>query len=147
VRVFIGFVNKSYKDPHTNLLRQTTEVFSAVLGNVDQIIALPYDRLFINQENSFTARMAINISNLLKEEGKIHLSFNPFSGANYINQYIHVLSDAAWNLFNEIEKIEGINNTGNEKLKEFILNKGKKNYAIQNQRTTIRWYKRIFKSN
>ncbi len=116
-----GFVNKSYKDPHTNLLRQTTEVFSAVLGNVDQITALPYDRLFINQENSFTARMAINISNLLKEEGKIHLSFNPFSGANYINQYIHVLSDAAWNLFNEIEKKEGIDNTGNKKLKEFIL--------------------------
>lgn len=116
-----GFVNKSYKDPHTNLLRQTTEVFSAVLGNVDQIIALPYDRLFINQENSFTARMAINISNLLKEEGKIHLSFNPFSGANYINQYIHVLSDAAWNLFNEIEKKEGIDNTGIKKLKEFIL--------------------------
>lgn len=117
-----GFINKSCKDQHTNLLRQTTEVLSAVVGNVDQIIALPYDRLFINQENTFTARMAINISNLLKEEGKIHLSANPFSGAKYINQYIHILADAAWNLFNEIELKEGIDNEiGKEKLKGFIL--------------------------
>ena len=117
-----GFVNKSYKDPHTNLLRQTTEVFSAVLGNVDQITALPYDKMFVKQENTFSARMAINISNLLKEEGKIHLSTNPFSGSRYINQYIHVLSDAAWNLFNEIEKNQGVENEiGKKIIKEFIL--------------------------
>jgi len=117
-----GFVNKSYKDPHTNLLRQTMEVLSAVLGNVDQIIVLPYDKMFVKQENTFTARMALNISNLLKEEGKIHLSYNPFSGAKYINQYIHVLSDAAWNLFNEIEKNEGIDNDNGKKiLKDSIL--------------------------
>jgi methylmalonyl-CoA mutase len=117
-----GFVNKSYKDPHTNLLRQTTEVLSAVLGNVDQIIALPYDKMFVKQENNFTARMAVNISNLLKEEGKIHFSINPFSGSRYINQYIHVLSDAAWNLFNEIEKNQGIENENGVKfIRESIL--------------------------
>jgi hypothetical protein len=117
-----GFVNKSCKDQHTNLLRQTTEVLSAVIGNVDQIIVLPYDKLFEKQENTFTARMAINISNLLKEEGKIHFSANPFSGAKYINQYIHTLADASWNLFNEIEEKEGIDNeSGKEKLKISIL--------------------------
>ena len=117
-----GFVNKSCKDQHTNLLRQTTEVLSAVIGNVDQIIILPYDKLFEKQENTFTARMAINISNLLKEEGKIHFSANPFSGAKYINQYIHTLAETSWNLFNEIEEKEGIDNeSGKEKLKISIL--------------------------
>ncbi len=126
-----GFVNKSYKDPHTNLLRQTTEVLSAVLGNVDQIIALPYDKMFVKQENNFTARMAINISNLLKEEGKIHLNINPFSGSRYINQYIHVLSDAAWNLLNEIEKNLGIENENGLKIIQESIVKTRERRIIQ----------------
>jgi methylmalonyl-CoA mutase len=126
-----GFVNKSYKDPHTNLLRQTTEVLSAVLGNADQIIALPYDKMFVKQENNFTARMAINISNLLKEEGKIHLNINPFSGSRYINQYIHVLSDAAWNLLNEIEKNLGIENENGLKIIQESIVKTRERRIIQ----------------
>jgi methylmalonyl-CoA mutase len=103
-----GFINKSSKDPHTNLLRQTTEAFSAILGDIDQLIVFPYDALFTKKDIAFTSRMAINISNLLKEEGKLHLVQNPMEGAKYINQYLYTLADCAWNLFNEIEKAGGI---------------------------------------
>lgn len=126
-----GFVNKSCLDPHSNLLRQTTEAFSAILGNVDQLILKPYDSYFIQKETSFTSRMAINISNLLKEEGKLNLTNNPFEGARYINQYIHLASDAAWKLFNKIESQGGINSEGGLKeLKNTILTTREKRISL-----------------
>src|SRR5690554_1952968 len=38
-----GFLNKSLHDPHTNLLRQTTEAFAAVMGGVDELTLRPYN--------------------------------------------------------------------------------------------------------
>jgi methylmalonyl-CoA mutase len=125
-----GFINKSCKDPHTNLLRQTTEAFSAIIGNVDQLIVVPYDNLFIQKDTLFTSRMGINISNLLKEEGKLQLAHNSFEGAKYINQYIHLIGDASWNLFNQLENEGGItSNSGKELFEEIVLKT--KNERIQ----------------
>jgi len=63
-----GFVNKSLKDPYTNLLRQTTEAASAAIGGVDGLLVLPYDAWSTKGATAFTERMAKNISLLLKEE-------------------------------------------------------------------------------
>lgn len=63
-----GFVNKSLKDPYTNLLRQTTEAASAAIGGVDGLLVLPYDTWSTKGAAAFTERMAKNISLLLKEE-------------------------------------------------------------------------------
>src|SRR5690606_20083690 len=38
----IGFTNKSIKDPYTNLLRQTTEAMSLLVGGANGIVVQPY---------------------------------------------------------------------------------------------------------
>ena len=103
-----GFINKSLNDPYTNLLRQTTEGLSAVLGGVDQLIIQPYDALSINGSTSFTERMAINISLILKEESEVNQIVDPFSGSHIIENYTETICNAAWSIFQEIEKLGGI---------------------------------------
>ncbi len=103
-----GFINKSLNDPYTNLLRQTTEGLSAVLGGVDQLIIQPYDALSINGSTSFTERMAINISLILKEESEVNQIVDPFSGSYIIENYTETICNAAWSIFQEIEKLGGI---------------------------------------
>lgn len=103
-----GFINKSLKDPYTNLLRQTTEGLSAVLGGIDQLIIQPYDLLSTNGSSSFSERMAINISLILKEESEVNKIIDPLAGSYIIEKYTETICNAAWTVFQEIEKLGGI---------------------------------------
>ncbi len=105
-----GFVNKSLKDPFTNILRQTTEGLSAVLAGIDQLIIQPYDAFSEQGSTDFTERIAINISLILKEESEIDKLIDPFSGSLSVENYTEFLCDSSWKLFQEIEKIGGIEN-------------------------------------
>lgn len=103
-----GFVNKSLKDPYTNLLRQTTEGLSAVVGVVDQLIIQPYDLLATTGSSTFTERMAINISLILKEEAEINQWIDPLEGSIVLENYTKILADESWRLFQKIEAQGGI---------------------------------------
>ena len=61
-------MNKSLKDPYTNLLRQTTEAVSAIIGGANELNVQPYDLYTTSGKSELSQRMAINISHLLKEE-------------------------------------------------------------------------------
>jgi methylmalonyl-CoA mutase len=76
----IGFMNKSLKDPHTNLLRQTTEAMAAISGGISELTIRPYDDLSANGSNNFSRRMALNISNILKEESYFDFVKDPLKG-------------------------------------------------------------------
>jgi methylmalonyl-CoA mutase len=116
-----GFINKSLQDPYTNLLRQTTEALSAVLGGVDQLIIQPYDTLSENESSEFTERMSINISHILKEESELNTLIDPMEGSLAIENYTNKLCDNSWKLFQEIEKRGGVmTDTTNEFLKSEI---------------------------
>jgi methylmalonyl-CoA mutase len=103
-----GFVNKSLHDPYTNLLRQTTEGLSAVLGVVDQLIIQPYDLLATTGSSTFTERMAINISLILKEEAEINQWSDPLEGSIVLENYTKILADESWSLFQKIEAKGGM---------------------------------------
>lgn len=103
-----GFVNKSLHDPYTNLLRQTTEGLSAVVGTVDQLIIQPYDLLATTGSSSFTERMAINISLILKEEAEINQWIDPLEGSIVLEKYTRMLADEAWEIFQKIETKGGM---------------------------------------
>ena len=102
-----GFVNKSLNDPYTNILRQTTESLAAVLGGVDQLIIEPYDTLSSTGSSSFTERMAINISLILKEESEINQLVDPLNGSLSIEKLTQTLADSTWKLFQQLEKLGG----------------------------------------
>lgn len=99
-----GFVNKSLADPYTNLLRQTTEALSAVLGGVDQLVVQPYDALSTEGSSEFAERMAINNALILKEESEINQLIDPFGGSIVIEKITETLCDAAWKLFQQLEE-------------------------------------------
>ncbi len=109
-----GFINKSLQDPYTNLLRQTTEGLSAVIGVVDQLIIQPYDLLTTTGSTTFTERMAINISLILKEEAEINQWIDPLEGSLVLENYTSLLADEAWKLFQKIEEKGGIESSESE---------------------------------
>lgn len=106
VEMKTGFVNKSLKDPYTNLLRQTTEAMSAVIGGCDELTIQPYDLYATTTDFDFTQRMANNISLLLKEESYFHYVVDPTGGSYALETLTNELSEKAYSLFQELESAE-----------------------------------------
>jgi methylmalonyl-CoA mutase len=102
----IGHSNKSLRDPHTNLLRQTTEVMSAT--SADAVITLPYDLYSEAGTSELATRMALNISLLLKEESYLHHVIDAVGGSYSIEKLTTILGEKAWVTFQEIENNGGI---------------------------------------
>lgn len=104
----IGFLNKSLKDPYTNLLRQTTEVMSAAMGGASQVFCFPYDTASTKGSSEFSERMATNISLILKEESYLNQVLDAVGGSYAIERLTEMLADKGWTLFQEIEKQGGL---------------------------------------
>ena len=98
------FLNKSLKDPYTNLLRLTTEAMSAAVGGVNEINLLPYDKFAKNKNTEFTQRMSNNISLLLKEEAYINQVLDAAGGSYALEKITSEIQDNAWKLFQHLEK-------------------------------------------
>ncbi|MGV3631100.1 MAG: methylmalonyl-CoA mutase family protein [Bacteroidota bacterium] len=103
-----GFLNKSMQDPYTNLLRQTTEVMSAVLGGANHIINQAYDKLSSAGPSENAERMAANISLILKEESYFEQVLDACGGSYAIESLTETLADKAWELFRKMEARGGI---------------------------------------
>lgn len=99
-------VNKSVKDPYTNLLRLTTECLSAAVGGADFIVVRPYDARTTKKRPEFTQRMANNISLILKEESYIDKVIDPAGGAYALEEISTVLEEKVWSLFQALENGE-----------------------------------------
>lgn len=105
----IGFMNKSLKDPHTNLLRQTTEAMSAISGGVSRLTIRPFDDISEKGSTDFSRRMSLNISNLLKEESYFDFVKDPLKGSNLIDLLTEQIVVNSWNFLQQLEKFESIN--------------------------------------
>ncbi len=98
--------SKSVTDPHTNLLRATTEAMSAILGNVDAVLIDAYDKEF-SDASDFSSRIAGNISTILKEESYLGKVANPVDGSYYIEEVSAKIATKALELFKAIEENGG----------------------------------------
>ncbi len=98
--------SKSVTDPHTNLLRATTEAMSAILGNVDGVLIDAYDREF-SKPSDFSSRIAGNITTILREESYLGKVANPVDGSYYIEEVTAKIANRALELFKEIENNGG----------------------------------------
>ncbi|MBI1835775.1 MAG: hypothetical protein HYR91_00770 [Flavobacteriia bacterium] len=100
--------NKSLKDPYTNLLRQTTEVMSAISASVNTIIVTPYDSDSNEGESIISTRMAGNISLILKDESYFDKVIDPIGGSYSIESLTTQIANNAWKYFQKIDKLGGI---------------------------------------
>lgn len=89
-------------DPHSNLLRATTEAMAAVIGGCDSLVVRPFD-ITIQPENAFAERLARNVSLILREEAHLHQISDPAAGSYYLETLTAQLADEAWQLFQDVE--------------------------------------------
>lgn len=80
-----SYWTKAGKDLDTNMLRNTTEAMAAILGGCNALEILPHD-FSDGLDNDFSARMARNISNILKEESYLDKVIDPVSGTYFLEK-------------------------------------------------------------
>jgi methylmalonyl-CoA mutase len=92
----------SLLDPHTNMLRLSTQAMSAVLGGCNALTIPAYDQTFA-EPGAFSKRISRNISNILKEEAYFDKVADAAAGSYYIETITDKLIHAAWELFLQVE--------------------------------------------
>ena len=110
ITAVIGHSNKSLIDPHTNLLRQSTEAMSAINAGIDGIVILPYDLHSKNGASELAERMALNISTILKEESYLDMVIDPVGGSYSLEKLTELIGQKAWTAFQQLEKDGGVFN-------------------------------------
>jgi len=95
------------RDPYVNMLRATMATFSAGLGGANAITVLPHT-LALGLPDPFARRVARNTQLVLLEESNLGRVSDPAAGSGGIEALTHQLCEAAWQLFQEIEKAGGV---------------------------------------
>jgi methylmalonyl-CoA mutase len=95
------------RDPYVNMLRATIATFSAGLGGADSITVLPHT-LALGLPDGFARRAARNTQLVLLEESNLAKVADPAAGSGGIETLTQQLCEAAWALFQEIEKAGGV---------------------------------------
>jgi len=98
--------SKSLYDSTVNMLRNTTEAMSAILGSCDAILVNPHDSTY-KTPDEFSHRIALNVSNLLKEEAYFDKVADPVAGSYYIETITAKLAERILQLFKETEASGG----------------------------------------
>lgn len=94
------------RDPYVNMLRATMATFSAGLGGANAINVLPHT-LALGLPDPFARRAARNTQLVLLEESNLAKVSDPAAGSGGIEALTQQLCEAAWALFQEIEKAGG----------------------------------------
>jgi methylmalonyl-CoA mutase len=99
--------NKSKLDPYVNMLRGTTEAFSAVAGGADSLFVGPFDEV-VRTPDEFSKRIARNTQVILAEECHFDHVVDPAGGSYYVETLTAQVATAAWAIFQQIEKAGGM---------------------------------------
>lgn len=95
------------RDPYVNLLRNTVAVFAAGVGGAESIESAPFDVL-VGQPDEFSRRIARNTVLILQEESHLHRVVDPGGGSWFLERYTDQVAEAAWKLFQEVERQGGM---------------------------------------
>ena len=99
--------NQTVYDPHVNLLRGTTEAFSAVVGGCDSLHVSPFDEL-VRTPDEFSRRIARNTHVVLREESNLARTVDPAGGSWYVETLTDAVARQTWTIFQEVEKQGGM---------------------------------------
>jgi methylmalonyl-CoA mutase len=95
------------RDPYVNMLRATMATFSAGLGGANAVTGLPHT-LALGLPDPFARRAARNTQLVLLEESNLAKVSDPAAGSGGIETLTKQLCEAAWALFQEIDKAGGL---------------------------------------
>jgi methylmalonyl-CoA mutase len=93
-------------DPYNNMLRNTTAAMSAILGGCNTLQVHPHNVSF-QQPDTFSKRMARNISSILKEESYLDKIIDPAAGSYYLENLTVSIFDQAMALVKQTEDSGG----------------------------------------
>jgi methylmalonyl-CoA mutase len=102
-----SFLNQTKYDPYVNILRTTTEAFSAVVGGVDSLHTNFFNECF-EQPDEFSRRIARNTQIILNEETRLSKIIDPGAGSYYVEKLTDKVAKKAWTLLQEIENKGGV---------------------------------------
>lgn len=98
---------QSQRDPWVNMLRVTTEVFSAVLGGAEFVTPLPFDSA-LAEGSPLGRRVARNTLLVLRDESHLGRVIDPAGGAYYIEHRTDALARTSWSRFTTMEREGGV---------------------------------------
>lgn len=95
--------SKSALDFNVNMLRNTNEAMAAILGGCNSLWVRPHDEAAGKPPSATFKRIALNISNILKEEAHFDKIVDPTQGSYYLETIIDQIAEASWKLFLDFE--------------------------------------------
>jgi methylmalonyl-CoA mutase len=95
------------RDPWVNMLRSTVACFAAGVGGADAVTVLPFDSA-VGQPDAFGRRIARNTQSILLEESFVAGVIDPAGESWYVERLTDDLANAAWAVFQEIERAGGL---------------------------------------
>ena len=98
---------KTVYDPYVNMLRNTSELFSAVAGGVDSFENAPFDEA-IRKGDEFSRRIARNMQIILQEEFGLLQPIDPAGGSWAVETLTKQIKEKVWAEFQKIESMGGI---------------------------------------
>ncbi len=130
--------NKTITDPHTNILRTTTEAMSAIIGGADSVRIGPFDSRF-RQPSSHARRIARNIHHILRNEAYFHRVTDPSAGSYYIEQLTDKIASGSWDFFRFLEKQGGFSKALEGRFLQLAVDE-----SVRKKQSKIRTGERIF---
>lgn len=98
---------KTRVDPWVNLLRATVEGFAAAVGGAESITVSPFDEA-VGASDELALRIARNTQTILSDEAHVGRVMDPAGGSWYVEAHTRKLAEAAWSLFQELERNGGV---------------------------------------
>ena len=98
---------KTVYDPYVNLLRNTTQAFSGVVGGLNSLEVSPFDQP-IRKSDDFSRRIARNLQVMLQTEFELRQPVDPVGGSWYVETLAAELCEKIWKEFQTIEGKGGI---------------------------------------
>lgn len=90
-KILVGLAPDSFSDnPHTNMIRATTQALSAAIGGVDRLALAP------SGPTDFNRQVARNLQHILKMESHIDWVIDPAAGSYYLENLSLQLAERAW---------------------------------------------------
>ena len=98
---------KTVYDPYVNMLRDTTELFSGVVGGVDSFENSTFDEP-VRKGDEFSRRIARNMQIILQEEFGLLQPIDPAGGSWAVENLTKQIKEKIWAEFQVIESKGGI---------------------------------------
>lgn len=102
-----AYFTKTIYDPYVNMLRNTTQIFSGVVGGIDSFEMAPFDEP-IRKGDVFSRRIARNMQIMLQEEFGMLQPIDPAGGSWAVETLTRQMQEKIWDEFRLIEEKGGI---------------------------------------